>query len=60
MNTTAKIGVIALTALAIASCASMRQKVEKAPCGPTASVSEPCGDRTPINVDWDGTLLGDA
>lgn len=45
----AALGLTALAAFAVTSCASMNQKVLKAPCGPTAGMTDPCGNATPIN-----------
>ena len=38
-----------LSTLALSGCASLKSKVKKAPCGPTAGMTDPCGNRTPIN-----------
>ena len=42
--------VLLLTGLTLSSCASLLPKSElKAPCGPTAGLVDPCGNRVPIN-----------
>ena len=58
MKTSATLAGLLLAASIVSGCASMRTKVEKAPCGPTAGQTDPCGDRTPINTVYgeDGIL----
>ena len=36
--------------IAVSGCASLRQKTLKAPCGPLAGMTDPCGDRVPVNT----------
>ena len=57
-TTTALIAVFSMAALS--GCASMNQKALKAPCGPTAGMTDPCGDAKPINDQdtIDGILTG--
>ena len=46
-----KLSVLLLTGIAVTGCASLFQQSElKAPCGPTAGLTDPCGNRTPINL----------
>lgn len=45
-----KIFLILLAGISCTSCASLfSNKVVKAPCGPTAGMTDPCGNRTPVN-----------
>lgn len=46
-----KFSVVSAVSIAISGCASLRQKTMKAPCGPLAGLTDPCGDRIPINTD---------
>lgn len=36
----------------LSGCATFKKKTLKAPCGPTAGVTDPCGNRTPLNKDF--------
>ena len=50
MKTVLKLSIVALVGIASTSCASLNsKKTLKAPCGPTAGMTDPCGNRTPIN-----------
>lgn len=50
MKTILKLSIIILLGTASTSCASLNsKKVLKAPCGPTAGMTDPCGNRVPIN-----------
>ena len=41
---------IVLIGVSCTSCASLNsKKVLKAPCGPTAGLTDPCGNRVPVN-----------
>ena len=43
------IGAFTLSAVLLSGCASV--KTLKAPCGPLAGMTDPCGNRLPINSD---------
>jgi len=62
MKTLAKTAFLATTFSALAGCASLGgNKVLKAPCAsPTAGLTDPCGNRTPINSEFevDSVLQG--
>lgn len=50
MKKIVKSSVLVLTGIALTGCASLISKDElKAPCGPTAGLTDPCGNRIPIN-----------
>lgn len=50
MKNIIKLSALVLTAMAFTGCASLSsKKAVKAPCGPTAGLTDPCGNRTPIN-----------
>ena len=44
---------LSIAAGLLSGCASMNQKALKAPCGPTAGLTDPCGNATPINSPAD-------
>ena len=44
-----KITAVAIICIGLSGCASLTPKELKAPCGPTAGMTDPCGNRTPIN-----------
>ena len=46
-----KFALLSAICIAVSGCASLRQKTLKAPCGPVAGLTDPCGERTPINTD---------
>ena len=47
----AKFVAVSAICIAISGCASLRQKTLKSPCGPLAGMTNPCGDRIPVNTD---------
>lgn len=50
MTTSRTAALVAVFGLAsLSGCASMNQKALKAPCGPTAGMTDPCGDAKPVN-----------
>lgn len=46
--------ILVLTGIALTGCATLFPgAVVKAPCGTTAGLTDPCGDRVPINTPQD-------
>ena len=44
------LSILILTGIASTGCATLFPKNDlKAPCGPTAGLTDPCGNRVPIN-----------
>lgn len=41
--------IVLSTMVATTGCASLSPNTKKAPCGPLAGLTDPCGNRTPIN-----------
>jgi len=48
-QTLAKFALISGLCIALSGCASLRAKTKKAPCGPVAGMTDPCGNRVPVN-----------
>ena len=48
---TVKILIAASAVVVLAGCASFQNPTLKAPCGPLAGMTDPCGERLPINTD---------
>jgi len=46
-----KLVILSSVTIAITGCASLRNPTLKAPCGPLAGMTNPCGERIPINTD---------
>ncbi|VAW00401.1 hypothetical protein MNBD_ALPHA06-1735 [hydrothermal vent metagenome] len=57
MKKTVKILLIAGIAISLQACALL-PKSRKAPCGPTAGLTGPCGNRVPLNMQYRPRLDG--
>lgn len=51
MKTTLKTLLIAGICISLQACALL-PKSRKAPCGPTAGLTDPCGNRVPLNLQF--------
>jgi len=49
----AKLIILSSVTIALTGCASLRNPTLKAPCGPLAGMTDPCGERSPINTDME-------